>query len=104
HRPERTAGRTLVHPRADPRPPGERLQPAAPGQYRAAPHRGLDGVGMSRVSILAGLLPVLLLAGGCSSDSFSRWFSVYGDAPADSPRGQCERAVYHDPQVQNALA
>jgi hypothetical protein len=47
----------------------------------------------------------LVLLAGCSSwwNSFPS-YSVYGSAPADSVRGQCERAAYDDPEMQAALA
>ncbi len=53
--------------------------------------------------IVGGLLLALPVA-GCHGDFFDIQSSVYGDAPADSLRGQCERAAYSDPQVKAAVA
>jgi hypothetical protein len=50
---------------------------------------------------LGGLLALLLL-GGCNVYRGS--YAAYGDAPADTVRGQCERAAYDDPAVKKALA
>jgi hypothetical protein len=52
---------------------------------------------------VGGLLLALPIA-GCHGDFFDVRSSVYGDAPADSLRGQCERAAYNDPQVKDAVA
>jgi hypothetical protein len=52
-------------------------------------------------SFLGGLLLVLPIA-GCNF--FGNQSQVYGDAPATSLRGQCERAAYDDPAVKTALA
>ena len=52
-------------------------------------------------SFLGGLLLVLPIA-GCNF--FNNESQVYGDAPANSLRGQCERAAYDDPEVKAAVA
>ena len=52
----------------------------------------------------SGVIASLLLLAGCVGSSFSRPYDAYGDAPPDSLRGQCERTVYEDPKVKEALA
>jgi hypothetical protein len=42
---------------------------------------------------------LLLLAGGCE-----RKYAVYDQTPADTLRGECERAAYDDPVVKETLA
>ncbi len=46
---------------------------------------------------------VLALAGCGYWQSLPR-YHVYGTAPADSIRGQCERAAYDDPEMKAAVA
>jgi hypothetical protein len=61
---------------------------------------------MKRGSILGGLLlaPLVLLVAGCNIHPFSTPYAAYGDAPANSLRGQCERAAYDDPAVKEQVA
>jgi hypothetical protein len=60
---------------------------------------------MTRPPLLFGvLLPAVLLVAGCVHDPFGRPYAAYGNAPPASLRGQCERAIYDDPDVQAAQA
>ena len=57
---------------------------------------------MSNFSALAVLLLILPLA-GCQNGIFSRPYAPYGKTTPDTLAGECERAAYNDPAVQEVI-